>query len=462
MVLPRPDHRVEFLARRARGYEARTPITAEGFSPSLGTIGTLGFAGAVIVLLMTGLANPDASLRRRRVSIAGAVAIGCFLIGTISGISALIAYEITPQVRGWNRISLLIGFASLFTVALALTALGERWRARSRPAWLFAPVVVAIGVLGVLDQTSRHDVPAYASNKAVWDNDGALVKTMDDRLPAGTRVLQLPYVPFPENGLVNGMLDYDLFKGYLHSEKLRWSYGATKGRPADWQDDAQGLAPEELALVATTAGFGAIYVDRAGFADHAVALDAALTKVTGAGPAAGSRDARLEWYDLRPLAARLAAKTTLSERHALRDALIRPVELDFGDGFSFAESADGLPFRWAAADAQFELDNPLDHPRRVRLTAAAAGAGPGPSTVTLTFPDGSRRKLTTPLAGAAIDVQFVVPPGASVIGVHTDGPAAPVDPNDVRDQHLRVVDPKLRDQQLAVGLLRRLTADANG
>ena len=461
MVMPRPDHRLGFLARRATGYEARTTLKAEGFSPSLGTVATLGLIGAVIVLLTTGLANGAMSLRRRRISIAGGVALGCFLIGTTSGISALIAFWVTPQVRGWNRISLLIGFASLLAVALALTALGERWRARERPAWLLAAGIVAIGVLGVLDQTSAHDVPAYASNKAIWSNDGAFVRTMDDRLAAGTRVLQLPYVPYPENGLVNGMLDYDLFKGYEHSGKLRWSYASTKGRPADWQDDAQSLAPAELALVATTAGFGAIYVDRAGFTDHGAAVDAALTKLTGAGPVAVSADGRLDWYDLRPLAARLAAKTTLSERHALRDALIRPVELDYGQGFSFAESANGLSFRWGAVDAQLKLDNPLDHPRRVRLTSSLAGPGPAPSTVTLTFPDGRTRKVPAPPAGAPLDVQFVVAPGASIVRLHTDGPAAPVDPNDIRDQHLRVTIPGLRDQQLSAGLLRRLTADAN-
>jgi hypothetical protein len=462
MVMPRPDHRLQAFARRAKAYEARTTLVAEGFSPSLGTLATLGLLIALVTLLTVGLANAAVSLRRQRVAIAGAVALACFLIGTTSGISALISFWLTPQVRGWNRISLLIAFASLLAVALALTALGERWRARGRATWLFAPVVLAIGIVGVLDQTSAHDVPAYAANKAAWSNDGALVRTIDDRLPAGARVLQLPYVPYPENGLVNGMLDYDLFKGYLHSADLRWSYAATKGRPADWQDDAASLEPGELALLATTAGFDAVYIDRAGYVDHGAVVEAALKRVTGAGPVAQSPDGRLAWFDLRPLAQRLAAKTTLSERHALRDALVEPVELDHGDGFSFQESAAGLPFRWAAADAQLQFANPLDHPRRVRLTASLAGPGPAPSAVTLTFPDGRRRVVPVPKEGAPLDVRFAVPPGDSVVQVHTDGPAAPIDPKDVRDQHLRFIDPKLRDQQLSVALLRRLSADANG
>jgi phosphoglycerol transferase len=463
MVLPRPDHRLGFLARRSKAYEARTPLTAEGFSPSLGTVATLGLAGALIVLLMTGLANTEVSLRRQRTSIAGAVALVCFLIGTTSGISALIAFEITPQVRGWNRISLLIAFASLLVVALALTALGERWRERGRPAWVPAALVVAIGVLGVLDQTSGRDIPAYAANKAVWSNDDAFVRTMEDRLPRGTLVLQLPYVPYPENGVVNAMLDYDLFKGYLHSDRLRWSYAATKGRPEDWQDDAAALAPDELALVATTAGFDAVYIDRAAYVDNATAVEAALKDVTGAaGPVAASANGRLAWYDLRPLAARLAAKTTLSERHALRDALIRPVEIGFGRGFSFAETSNGLPFRWSGTDAQLDVDNPLPQVRRVRFTATLAGATPEPAKVTMSLPDGRRKTVMTTDKGTPVDFTFVVAHGGATLRLHTDGPALPIDPNDVRDQRLRVIDPKLRDQQMSVGLLARLAADANG
>jgi phosphoglycerol transferase len=461
MVLPRPDHRLGFLARRGAAYEARTRIVGEGFSPSLGIVATFGLLGAIVVLLTTGLGNAAVPLRRRRMSIAGAVALVCFLVGTVSGISALIAFELTPQVRGWNRISLLIAFASLLVVALALTALGERWRERGRPAWILGVAVAAIGVLGVLDQTSVHDVPAYAAIKAGWNNDAAFVATMENRLPHGTDVLQLPYVPYPENGPVNGMLDYDLFKGYLHSRHLRWSYAATKGRPADWQDDTASLAPGELAMLSTTAGFGAVYVDRAGFVDHGAAIDAALTKVTGAGPAAASADARLEFYDLRPLAGRVAKVTTLSERHVLRDALLKPVELAYGPGFSYQEVAAGAPFRWAAADARLQVDNPLPYTRRVRLTATIFGGGPQPSTVAMTLPDGRRRTVTTSDKGAPLDVVFAVKPGGGSLRLQTTGPAAPNVPGNIRDQHLRVVDPQLRDQQLSAALLAKLIADAN-
>ncbi|MEA2150424.1 MAG: hypothetical protein QOD69_2254 [Solirubrobacteraceae bacterium] len=458
MVLPRPDHRIGALARRAVAYEARTPLTAEGFSPSLGIVATLGLLGAVVVLLTTGLGNRAVSLRRQRVSTAGAIALVCFLIGTISGISALIAFEITPQVRAWNRISLLIAFAALIAAALALTALSDRLRARGRQAWIFGALVAAIGVLGILDQTSAHDIPGYPSIAAGWRNDDAFVHGMEDRLPHGSAVLQLPYTPYPENGPVNGMLDYDLFKGYLHSRHLRWSYGSTKGRAADWQADVQALAPDDLAIAATTAGFRALYVDRAGYADHGAAVDAALTKVTGAGPAGASADGRLDWYDLRPLAARVAQHATPQQRVVVRDALLHPIDLAFGPGFSFPQADAAGPFRWGAADAQLVLDNPLHTPRSVRLTGTLVGGAAQPSTVTIRLPGGRTSTVTASAAGAPLDVRFVVAPGGATVALHTDGPPAPNDPNDIRDKRLRISSPLVREDLLAPDALAKLAA----
>ena len=49
----------------------------------------------------------------------------------------------------------------------------------------------------------------------------------------GAMVFQLPYRRFPETQPLARMADYDLMRGYLHSDDLRWSYGFMKGRPGD-------------------------------------------------------------------------------------------------------------------------------------------------------------------------------------------------------------------------------------
>jgi hypothetical protein len=460
MVIPRPGHRVGFMARRGEHYAARTPLRSEGFDPALGTVATLGLVAALLVLLTSGLAGAAASARRSRIAAAGAVALFGFLIATIGGGSALIAYELTPQVRAWNRLGLVIAFAALLAVALLLTALGDRLRARGRPAWLLGALAAVVGVVGILDQTTPSDAPAYATIAAAWKVDGDFVSAMEDRFPAGTKVLQLPYMSYPENGPLNGIGDYDLFKGYLHSEHLRWTYGAIRGRPSDWLGAHRALAPDQLATAAAAAGFGAVYVDRAGYADGGAATAAALERLAGPGGSGMSAGGRLQFFDLRPAAARLAARTTPAERAALADALLYPVAIGFGDGFSYQEVAGQTPFRWAGPDAALTFDNPRDGTRGVRFTAQLFGGGAAPSRVTITLPGGRRETLAVTDNGSPVSLPLVLREGDATLRLRTDGPAAPNPPGNVRDLRLRVADPKIAYAPLQPRRLARYVAAA--
>ena len=48
-------------------------------------------------------------------------------------------------------------------------------------------------------------------------------------------MFQLPYLYFPEAPSTAHLGPYDLVRGYLHSDDLAWSWGAVRGRGADWQ-----------------------------------------------------------------------------------------------------------------------------------------------------------------------------------------------------------------------------------
>jgi phosphoglycerol transferase len=76
------------------------------------------------------------------------------------------------------------------------------------------------------------------------------------------------------------MMDYDLFRGYLHSQNLHWVYGAVRGRPADlaYQQLAQ-LPPTQLIPALGAHGFAGIYLDRFGMTDPN--LESALLKAAG-------------------------------------------------------------------------------------------------------------------------------------------------------------------------------------
>ena len=69
------------------------------------------------------------------------------------------------------------------------------------------------------------------------------------------------------------MVDYDQVHPYLHSDELRWSYGAMKGRPEDVGDDVE--SPSQAAAL----GFAGVAIDRFGYADNGAAVEGAAPQV---------------------------------------------------------------------------------------------------------------------------------------------------------------------------------------
>jgi hypothetical protein len=86
------------------------------------------------------------------------------------------------------------------------------------------------------------------------------------------------------------MVDYDHVRPYLHTDDLRWSYGAMKGRDEDLGDD---VSIDE----ARDAGYAGIEVDRFGYADKGAAVEADVRRVTDGEPIV-SPNGRLAFYRL--------------------------------------------------------------------------------------------------------------------------------------------------------------------
>ena len=145
---------------------------------------------------------------------------------------------------------------------------------------LYRFLVPALLIAGIWDQTTRTFVPPYAWVRAEFTSDEVFVQTIEALLPEGAMVFQLPYAWFPEQGQIHQMVDYDHFRGYLHSRRLRWSYGAYKGRSGDaWILEISSKPVEEIVRRVTEAGFGGIYIDRSGFPDGGRDLESKLSLI---------------------------------------------------------------------------------------------------------------------------------------------------------------------------------------
>jgi hypothetical protein len=94
------------------------------------------------------------------------------------------------------------------------------------------------------------------------------------------------------------MRNFDSLRPYLHSRSLRWSHGAMMGRPADQAIAALAARPVPSLSALAEAGYGALLVDRIGYApDAEQALLSALEERLGL-PIATSDDGRLLLFRL--------------------------------------------------------------------------------------------------------------------------------------------------------------------
>jgi len=431
LLLPVSGHRVPALARlKARYDSALAPLVHENTSSALGAVGALGF-----LALTAGL------FRRRgpRASDAPGVWDGlvdlnlaAVLLATFGGFGALLGFVATSWIRGYCRMSIFVAFFSLFAAVLGLARLDSP----RLPRWFKAAGLGALLLGGVYDQTSRSFAPKYAETRRAFAGDAEFVRRVGASLPPRAMVFQLPYSPYPEPTTVHRMSWYDPLRGYLHSNGLRWSYGAMRGRYADaWQSRVAAEPPDEMARRLALAGFGGVYLDRAGYADAGAALEAGLARRLGVRPLV-SGDGRFSFFGLGGYTRALRGEYPPAAWAALCEASLHPVLETWGPGFYGAEEGEYGPFRWSDGRAEITLTNPAPGPRRVELAMTLSAVTPEPSYVRWKEP-GGRTEFRVEGRGRSVRRSLIVPPGTSRIVLTGGGP--PVrPPGDTRSLAFRV------------------------
>ncbi|MGK2938005.1 MAG: hypothetical protein ACSLFR_09430 [Solirubrobacteraceae bacterium] len=445
LVLPLPNHRIQSFSETSRKYYDGTQLNGEGANAALGLLMTFGLLLGITLAATNALGRSVRTERWKLARDAGVAGLFAVLLGTVSGGSALLAYLVSSQIRGWNRISVFVAFFALIGLAAALSALRARWLARGWPAWIGALALFGVAVFALYEQ-SPNGTPLYEANRAAWQNDARFGAAVEAALPQGTMVLQLPYVPFPENPAVNKMEDYSHLMPYVHTDGLKWSYGATKGRyPDDWGAFAKGVPRAQFLPAAVAAGFGAVYVDRFGYKDNGKAVERDIRRLTGGGPTVTSADGRYVLYDLAPVRAEEARDATPQTREAAKNAVLRPVALTWSTGFYGKESDTRRTWYWGAKDGAIAVENRSDAPRVVDMSFKVLTPGPESSRLVMTLPDGTRRVFRThgnDEPPTRIRTQVPIPPGTSTLTLSTN---APDEVSDARDIRMQIIDPVLRE-----------------
>ena len=255
--------------------------TAAGFSETenrvsrLGTVAAIGWL-ALMATLVVGTRRVEEQAGDL-VPAAARLAVVALLLATIGGFGSLWSL-ISPEIRGYNRIAPFIAFFALAAVAVWIDR-------RTRTRWrLQAAVWAVLVVLGISDQlTPLRSLAAGAPRMArEWHDLEAFVGDLEARLPAGAAIMQLPLRPYPGDPGLEKMGVYDHFLPYLVSHHLRWSYPALTARQRVWQEVVERLPVRELPAFMTRAGFRAILIDRAAYADRGQSLADQLRAAPGA------------------------------------------------------------------------------------------------------------------------------------------------------------------------------------
>jgi phosphoglycerol transferase len=423
LLLPIDGHRVDALRRFKDRYNASGSGVGEGSASALGLLASGGFL-YLLALVLLGPARPRAAdpPAAELLEPLAVLNLAAVMLATAGGFGSLFAFLVTPQIRTWSRINVVIGFLSLFALAL----LSSRFsRARPRAAALLLPAVLLVGLL---DQSSTLAVRPYERTGAGWASDAGFVRAIEAATPAGAMVFQLPYLSFPESPPQHRMAGYDPLRLYLHSRSLRWSYPAMRGRPDDlWIAAVAARPPPAMLETLCDADFAGIAIDRRGYADGGAAIEAELAALLQATPTA-SDDGRFAHFPLAAHRARLRLGRSPAEQEQRRMLARHPLLLRWGQGFYGLERRGDLAFRWCRGACDLEILNGSSATRSATLAMTLVPAQ-APARFTATGPLLSEQIPLDP-AGTPFTRRLTVPPGAHRLRLASDGPPAdaPGDP----------------------------------
>ncbi len=248
LFLPRYQHRIGALASLTDHYKTTYPYVNENETVSLGLIASIGCIIGIVWLFANG---------KKVKKTYSWLILSVFLITTIGGIGTMISLFVDIPVRCYCRMSLMITFLSLLCLGTFLERI-----LRGRSGWILAVISVVILCVGIFDQTRSDGGNGYG----VSDYSDGIEKTrayfqeIESDVGAGSYVFELPYVRWP-----SGMY-YRLFKGYMFTDDIHWSFGAMQGREeARWQEQTASLGTGDMVAELLKNGYDGIYVDVAAY-----------------------------------------------------------------------------------------------------------------------------------------------------------------------------------------------------
>lgn len=396
LVVPPPQHNLEPFATAGRHYAGLFKLTGESFSAYLGIVVIAG----LIWMIAECFLRARQRVPRRNTSHLWYVG-WIFVYSIVGGLNGVIALSGFTILRATNRFSNFISAVVLLFLVSRISRIGAHWS--SSKSCLAAGLILAIGIVDQVPfKPARAALPEMRKN---LEADRAFTKRIEQLLAAGSMIFNLPVMEFPESGPILDLKDYEPIRPYLHSDELRFSYGANKGRSRDnWQKVVGDMPPRDMIAELERLGFSGLLIYRAGFADRGGSL---LRFLTEAGRGQAIKD--------RPDGDRI-----LIRLHPAADPqLPRPadyVPLDFPIGWGRWDLSPERSRKWTSGSGTIEFIHTGKQPAQFSLSSGLMSTAP----MRVALRQGTNDlwfENVLPNSPEQIKVQFNAPPGTNQLNL---------------------------------------------
>lgn len=348
MFIPPAGHSWSWFGFFGERYGRWSDWRGEAFLPYVGVLGILAF-------VWLGIETAYRFSKKRPLPGHTVSILWILSYSSIGGVTNILALFISFHLfRATNRAAIFISAILLFFLVFRLTRLSVRW-----PRWLRWTSALGLAAVGVWDQMPPKQPRELRQQMAnMVDEDRSLGRQLEEALPTGAMVFQLPVLDFPEVVPPWRLSDYEHFRLYLNTQDLRFSYGSAKFRSQGrWQHDVEQLPLKQLVRRLEDCGFSALYINRKGYEDQAARLLAKLEEL-------GYK---------RRLSGKLGNQVVVFLHPDAHPLLPLAKSFTFGLGW-YPPSEYGI--RWAYDDAVLSYFNPYDHPIDVQIQLTLQSVSP--------------------------------------------------------------------------------------
>lgn len=261
LLQPIPNHKIPFLSSiDAQLMRQQFPLENENLSVRLGLL------GSVALLLVLAYAfgfwkNKNKELDTQLKALSALTLFICF-VAFIGGFGSLFNAFVSPQIRCYNRMGVMIAYFALLFLGLLWSKYYDSINPKKNVlSGLFLLLFIPIDQI-----PTRLFKDFYETSKSQFFEEQGFVQQIENGHKSEQMIFQLPYAEFFGDGQdLNKMRDYDSARLYLHSRAARWSWGAVSQRDRGWFKNTSRLPAEILKEKIIFAGFTGLSIDTFGY-----------------------------------------------------------------------------------------------------------------------------------------------------------------------------------------------------